>query len=161
MTRATSSTQVGNRTAKWSTDGYGTADFQAELETAISVSVLTGVLLAALVLEDIDKKVDSRLSVVLHFSVPDKTSQISIRHLCHKDVFAILDPQERYTEHDQRLGLFRSLPSNVEYGLFPGSLEPSVEVQRVGSVSARIRRLLAVKDIVRADVNQPEIQFGS
>jgi hypothetical protein len=72
MTRATSSTQVGNRTAKWSTDGHETADVQVEIEMAIRVSGLTGVLLAALVLEYIDEKIDSRFSVVLHLSIPDR-----------------------------------------------------------------------------------------
>jgi hypothetical protein len=76
MTRATSSTQVGNRTAKWSTDGYGTADAQVEFEMTIRVSRLTSILLAALVLEYIDEQVDSRFSIVLNLSIPDRSIPI-------------------------------------------------------------------------------------
>lgn len=161
MTRATSSTQVGNRTAKWSTDRHETADAQVELGTTIRVLELTGVLLATLVLEYIDEQVDSRLSIILHLSIPDQRIQRQGSVSVSDGLSEIVYSQERYTKHDQRLSLFRSLPSNVEYGLFPSSLEPSIEVQRVRTVPARIRRLLAIKDIVRADVDQPEIQFGS
>lgn len=161
MTRATSSTQVGNRTAKWSTNGRETADVHKSLKRQ---SGSQGLLVYFLPLWS-SRISTKRLTAVspLYSTSPYLIEEFaeSIRHRCRKGSFAILHPQERYTKHDQRLGLFRSLPSNVEYGLFPGSLEPSIEVQRIRSVSARIRRLLAVKDIVRADVDQPEIQFGS